>query len=795
MKTKTAAQLLHLLFALVCKRRNQRPFWLMICSLLALLGNPASASAVSFGTPTSYPVGTNPAAIVVGDFNGDGKIDIAVANTGSDDVSILLGNGDGTFQAAVNYTAGNSPTDIAVGDFNGDGKLDLAVFQPGASVSILLGNGDGTFQAPKTLALTASVAFMAVADFDGDKKTDLAVCDSANLNIFISNGDGTFQAAKDTALSSGCRGLFTADFNNDSKPDLGLITADGLTTGAIQILLGKGDGTFSTGALINISGEQRPIVVADLNHDGNIDLIVSSSQVSCQSGPPTVCHGNAGITVFLGNGDGTFQGGQSIPILNTAVPSSSNTLPLHTAIGDFNGDGKLDMAYHSTFLPGAQVGGVLLGKGDGSFSSSDQNLSLSGNPLLVAQDLNGDKLADIIAVGIGTGSNVEVLLNTSPTSGTDLALLSATVSAGPYVVGTNVTFTANVINQGPQDATGVVFTNTLPSGLTFVSVTATPGSCVQTNGVVSCTIGALASAFGSSINIVATPTAVGTISNTMSVSGNESDPIPTNNSATQSLTVVPVFVLTVTDAGKGSGTVTSGVGAINCGATCTATYPQGTSVSLTATPSAGSVFSSWSGACTGTDPNTCTIVMNSAQSVTATFNPPPDFTLAAASTSMTLKTGAQGTDALTLTGQNGFSGQVNLTCMVNGTTPLATCEVSPSSVTVNSSAGTSTLTITAPTSLVASAFPLTRGVSGALLAVILPVPGILLAGAGLISSRERKRRIRLWFLGGGLLTLFVAMAGCGGGTPPPPKNYTVTVTAASATGSVQHTASINLTVN
>jgi hypothetical protein len=181
-------------------------------TLLVLLGIPASLAAIDFAAPTSYPVGTSPAAIAVGDFNGDGKVDIAVANSGSDDVSILLGNGDGTFQPAVNYSAGNSPTDIAVGDFNGDGKLDLAVFQSGAnggtvSVSILLGNGDGTFQAPKTLALTASLAFMAIADFDGDKKTDLVVCDSANLDIFIGNGDGTFQAAKNTALSSGCRGF------------------------------------------------------------------------------------------------------------------------------------------------------------------------------------------------------------------------------------------------------------------------------------------------------------------------------------------------------------------------------------------------------------------------------------------------------------------------------------------------------------------------------------------------------------------------------------------------------------
>src|SRR5262249_54851336 len=156
---------------------------------------------------------------------------------------------------------------------------------------------------------------------------------------------------------------------------------------------------------------------------------------------------------------------------------------------------------------------------------------------------------DLIAIGAATNANsIEVWLNTSPNSGADLGLLSPTASAGPYVVGTNVTFTADVINQGPQDATGVTFMDTLPTGLTFVSATATPGSCVQANGVVSCTIGALASAFGSNISVVVTPTALGMVSNTMNVTGNQPDPVPGNNSATQTFTVVPLVTLTVTDA-------------------------------------------------------------------------------------------------------------------------------------------------------------------------------------------------------------------------------------------------------
>ena len=771
-------------------RKNRRATCMIIVTLLALLSIPATVAAIDFAAPKSYPVGMTPAAIAVGDFNGDGKIDIAVANTGSGNVSVLLGNGDGTFQPASSFSAGNSPSAIAVGDFNGDGKLDLAVFQPGSngvagSISILLGNGDGTFQAPKTLTLSVSASIMAVADFDADKKSDLAVCDSANLGIFIGNGDGTFQAAKNTILS-GCFGLIAADFNGDSKPDLAAITSP--AAGRIRILLGNGDGTFSLGGLIVDPGVEMPLVAADFNHDGKVDLIASASQSGCSSAPPP-CQTSREITVFLGIGDGTFQNGQivtSLSFFGPRGPALSDPL-----VGDFNGDGKVDLAY-LTSSGTTLVTRILLGKGDGSFSPPVLDVALSSQKS-VAQDLNGDKLADLIA--IGAANNIEVLLNTSPTSGADLGLLSPTVSAGPYAVGTNVTFAANVLNQGPKDATGVTFTDTLPTDLNFVSATAAPGSCVQAHGIVNCSIGALASASESNISIVVTPTAVGTVSNTMNVTGNEPDLVPTNNTATQTINVVPLVTLTVTDAGKGSGTVASNPGDINCGSTCSGNFAQGTSVALGANAATGSVFTGWSGACTGSDPSNCSVTMNAAQSVTATFALAPDFTLTPASSALTLKTGAQATDALTLTGQNGFSGQVNLSCAVSGPAPLATCGVSPSSQTFGASPGSSTLTITAPTSLSASARRLNMGSQLRAVAAIMPMAGLLLGGIGSASRGSRKRRVVLAVLNGSLFVLFTMLAGCGGGSPPPqPQNYTVTVTAASSSGSIQHSTPVSVTV-
>ena len=858
-------------------RRNRRGFIVAIAIFLLLPGNPTNLAAVQFAASKSYSVGTTPAAIAIGDFNGDGKPDLAVANQGSGNVSILLGNGDGTFRPAVNFAAGNSPTQIAVGDFDGDGKLDLALFQPGNNVNILLGNGDGTFQAPKTTALTASAAAMAVADFNLDKKLDLAVTNTAPnrivvVDILLGNGDGTFQPAKQTSLPGGVIGaLAPADFNGDSKPDLAVVTDAG-----IQILLGKGDGTFSQTATVATALQPASVLVADLNHDGKTDLIVGSSKSGCSR---FGCSGGSRLSAFLGNGDGTFQGEQVVASASFGrTGGSSIGSPI---VGDFNGDGKLDVAYlrissSTGNLPSLDI---QLGKGDGTFSPAAFSIPAS---FIAAQDFNGDKLSDL--VGLGTANDISVLLNTSPTSGADMSIVSSGPPSGPVGVGENLTYTADVLNQGPQDATGVTFTDTLPSSVNFVSATSTQGTCTQSHLIVTCTIGSLASAFDSAVSIVVTPTVTGTITNSMSVAANETDLVPANNTATQTNTVVPVFTLTVSKTGNGSGTVNGGVRetpyTISCGTTCSATYVNstvvnlsgnpdagslfagwsgactgtgacsvtmdadksvtanfvlgmnlnvslagtgngnvtsndgaidcgnlignvngncsflylpGTSVSLTAASAGTSVFGGWSGACTGTDPKVCSVTLNSSQSVTATFNPPPDFTLTPASTTFSTQTGARVTDALALTGQNGFSGAVTLSCTVTGSAPLATCKVSPSPVTLGPTAVTSTLTITAPATLAALALPLNEGSRSKAYAAVLPFPALLLAAIGLFSRKFRSQRRGFWLLGGSIIVLFIALAGCGGGsTPPPPQNFAVTVTATS--GSLQHSTTVTLTV-
>src|SRR5215467_6595960 len=211
-----------------------RPNWQLLLSLVVSLWFAANTGAVEFASPSAYAVGSSPQTIVVGDFNADGKLDLAVLNTGSNNVSILLGNGDGTFQAAKNFVAGASPSGILAADFNGDGKLDLAVFMPGntsnstsGEVRILLGNGDGTFQAPVATTLTPSALTLAAGDFNGDKKADVIIGSSTTtggtfaLQVALGNGDGTFQAAKSVGVSGLKSSHFAvADFNKDSKLDL-----------------------------------------------------------------------------------------------------------------------------------------------------------------------------------------------------------------------------------------------------------------------------------------------------------------------------------------------------------------------------------------------------------------------------------------------------------------------------------------------------------------------------------------------------------------------------------------------
>jgi FG-GAP-like repeat len=344
----------------------------------------------------------NPYSIVSADFNGDGFPDLAVANQQGNTVSVLLSNGKSGISwnllAHVDYATAAFPTGIAAGDFNGDGHIDLAVSDGnGNSVSVLLGNGDGTFQA-QTGYGTGDIPFSVIAaDFNGDGKTDLAVANSGgnSVSVILGNGNGTFQTRIDYAAGPNPFAVATGDFNGDGVADLAVANRNCSTcqlSSSFSIMLGNGDGSFQppTQFSTGTSTDPRAIAVGDLNGDKVKDLVVAN-------------YATGTVGVFLGNGDGTFSPGGTVP-----VGSGSQSQPDSIAIGDFNGDNIPDLAV-ANFHDGTVT--VLQGNGNGTFSSfSGSPVTVGTGPIFVAAaDLNGDKILDLVVVN-ESSNNATILL-------------------------------------------------------------------------------------------------------------------------------------------------------------------------------------------------------------------------------------------------------------------------------------------------------------------------------------------------------------------------------------------------
>jgi hypothetical protein len=353
-----------------------------------------TANTTGFAPVSTFNSGVTPTnRLAVGDFNGDGKLDLAVVNYNSTtSVGILLGNGDGTFSAATTLAVGGNgyACKILAGDFNGDGKLDLAVSELG-TVAILLGNGTGGFSNATTFN-SGGWCDLVAGDFNGDGKLDLAcTSDNANaVNVLLGNGTGGFGAP--TAFNCGGSdpsGLALGDFNADGKPDLAVADYDSNTVG---ILLGDGHGGFSLSATVS-SGGTSPLNVAvgDFNGDGMADVVVTNSW-------------SGTVGVLLGNGSG---GLGAATTFSSGVSSAEGA-----AVGDLNGDGKADVAVPD-FNNG--VVGVLFGNGNGRFAAP-VTLGSGGtsSTSAVLGDFNNDGRPDIVVANY-TSNTVGVLLNTSTT--------------------------------------------------------------------------------------------------------------------------------------------------------------------------------------------------------------------------------------------------------------------------------------------------------------------------------------------------------------------------------------------
>ncbi|MGA9567557.1 MAG: FG-GAP-like repeat-containing protein [Candidatus Korobacteraceae bacterium] len=354
-----------------------------------LLGNPDG----TFKSHIDYPVGSMPVSVRVGDFNGDGKLDLAVVNLFQNSVSILLGKGDGTFQPSVGFATGNNPSSLAVGDFNGDGRLDLVtVNETDNTVSILLGKGDGTFLPPVDYATGNTPVDVVIGDFNGDGKLDIAVANhyGNSVSILLGRGDGTFNANVDFATNSLPDSVATGDFNGDGKLDLAI----GTDVGTVSVLLGNGDGTFQSFRDFG-PGPNLPfhsLAVADFNGDGKADLAAATDN---------------GMAVFLGVGDGTFP---------QFVFYAAGVQPFAVVTTDVNRDGQLDLVVANRECPSNPCNGgtvsVLLGNGDGTFMTQTMAqtnfVSPNGPVSLTHADLNGDGRLDLVTAN--TSNSVSVYM-------------------------------------------------------------------------------------------------------------------------------------------------------------------------------------------------------------------------------------------------------------------------------------------------------------------------------------------------------------------------------------------------